>query len=153
MAFMCRQTNIIWVFFVAGSSVIKDFEIEKYNERNDLFSFARYVLRNFLSIIVRYKVFVAVGVSFLLFVHQNQGIVVGMCFPSLFKLAILTYSFRRSIPSYGDYSLASGSLFCFHRSLLQQWSDAFQQEGHHYSVLNEGGHVSSLVVSDLPRCS
>jgi alpha-1,2-glucosyltransferase len=65
-----RQTNIIWTFWIAAESLLEDFESSK--NLKEFFSFG-----NIQKLILNYFSFLIVGISFVLFVIWNKGIVVG----------------------------------------------------------------------------
>jgi hypothetical protein len=75
IAVLFRQTNIIWIFFIAGISVFNDFKSLK--SKKDLVSFLEYIKRNFVNICLKYFLFLAVALAFVIFLILNKGIVVG----------------------------------------------------------------------------
>jgi hypothetical protein len=64
-----RQTNIIWTFWIAAESLLEEFESNKFEE----FLSFDIVVKLFLN----YFSFLFIGISFVLFVIWNKGIVVG----------------------------------------------------------------------------
>ncbi|KAL6077425.1 glucosyltransferase [Balamuthia mandrillaris] len=82
-AVTCRQTNIVWVAFIAATCVLQRFErsiaqnSSELSFFNTLFQFLKYVLANFLNLLARLWVFVILAFSFVIFVVWNGGIVIG----------------------------------------------------------------------------
>uniref|UniRef100_T1IQU4 Dol-P-Glc:Glc(2)Man(9)GlcNAc(2)-PP-Dol alpha-1,2-glucosyltransferase n=1 Tax=Strigamia maritima TaxID=126957 RepID=T1IQU4_STRMM len=99
LAVIIRQTNIIWVAFLAlqtgFNAIVPHLRIDKKENRMDIKTTPRYltiIIRNLFSIFAHHRKrvpylcrellescagYIFVGVIFLFFVHQNKGIVVG----------------------------------------------------------------------------
>jgi hypothetical protein len=76
----CRQTNIIWVLFIAAASVLDDFEGTNSSLPGlsaQFWAFLSFLWKKRYSITLRYWPFIAVGVTFAGFVKLNGGVVVG----------------------------------------------------------------------------
>ncbi len=84
MAVLFRQTNIVWVFFIAATAILDDFENSR-EKKEKLMNLANYLKINLLRILIRYKLFLLNGLAFLLFVYVNKGIVVGKSKKQIFS--------------------------------------------------------------------
>src|SRR5690349_15096863 len=84
-AVLCRQTNIIWIFFIAGTKVFEDFEKKNPAKKNDLFAISKYLFSNLVHIVLRYFTFVCTGLAFVGFAIVNKGIVIGKLYLSSSK--------------------------------------------------------------------
>lgn len=69
ISILFRQTNIIWTFWIAAESLLEENENLTLKK---IFSF-----ENLIKIIQKYFTFLSIGISFILFVYLNKGIVVG----------------------------------------------------------------------------
>lgn len=75
-AVFVRQTNVVWVMFVAAMCVIDDFERSRPTSRSPL-AFVRFLVGNLGAVLQRYWSFVLVALLFVAFVVVNGSIVVG----------------------------------------------------------------------------
>ncbi|KYR00865.1 glycosyltransferase [Tieghemostelium lacteum] len=107
-----RQTNIIWVFFTALTSILtlqQEKENSNSNQESSLFneivSFIRFTIKNLLTIVSLLWGYILVGIMFLVFLKVNGGIVVGdkgnhessLHFVQLFYFSVFTLVF--TLPS------------------------------------------------------
>jgi alpha-1,2-glucosyltransferase len=69
-----RQTNIVWVFFAVAERILLDSRCQKDSEILPFFAFC---WKNKLIIIQKFKWFLLLAGSFVLFVFLNRGIVLG----------------------------------------------------------------------------
>eukprot|EP01133_Synstelium_polycarpum_P010224 gene10224-11911_t len=84
---MIRQTNIIWVFFIAAISILDIYEktlpLATRGRRapktlvQEMTGFVSYLLGNIQTVLLTMWMYVLVGLSFVVFLYVNQGIVVG----------------------------------------------------------------------------
>lgn len=78
-----RQTNIIWAFWIACQYVIDRFDRyqnvqkDKEKETQQLMALLRFLYLNFVRIAKELRWFILLGLSFIIFVFINGGIVVG----------------------------------------------------------------------------
>jgi alpha-1,2-glucosyltransferase len=75
-AVLARQTNVVWVLFVAGMCVLDDFERSRPSSTSPL-AFVQFVSRQFGALVRRYWSFALVALLFVVFVVVNGSIVVG----------------------------------------------------------------------------
>ncbi|ELR24476.1 asparagine-linked glycosylase, putative [Acanthamoeba castellanii str. Neff] len=79
LAVACRQTNIVWVCFIAFSMVLRQY----YKSRGgsdgaaSTLGLLRFAVQNSRSICARLWTFLVLAASFLVFVYLNEGIVIG----------------------------------------------------------------------------
>ena len=76
-----RQTNIVWVAFVAGATLLREIEDELSGLENGIMDFIRdalFAVRQKLEILVQKLLpYALIGIAFCVFIIKNKGIVVG----------------------------------------------------------------------------
>ncbi|VEN57456.1 unnamed protein product [Callosobruchus maculatus] len=139
LAVLCRQTNIIWVLFVAGQYSMKALYItcepkQSKSERFDmdgllvvmkqlLKSPVKQTIQTYLRFWKGITSYLAVGVSFLIFLYINGGIVVGdktaheatIHLPQFFYFSLFCFVFLW--PYFGSQSLDFLSFMKTHKML------------------------------------
>lgn len=156
---LVRQTNIIWVFYVACETILTDLEefVEKILRKNvfdkgSYLKFSQGIVKRLINRGTHKKVlgFVIVALLFVLFVILNQGIVVGdrtahtpvVHIPQMFYFA--TFSLFFSLP-YAIRSLKSFIKLVFsidQAFILLLWTVAF------YYIVQHNTMVHQYVLAD-----
>ena len=132
-AIFFRQTNIVWVVFMAGSTLAKEIDLdadERPPESNTIIQALisalqrgfRFIssLTNIFKLVLHLWPYALLTIGFMAFVYINKGIVVGdrnnhqavLNFPQLFYFAAFTAGF--SLP----FSLSIDKIIRFFKSLL-----------------------------------
>lgn len=70
-----RQTNIIWCFWIVVTSILEMYERQENGK--DVIGFIKFIFKNLLSILYKFWLFALLGISFVIFVIWNNGIVLG----------------------------------------------------------------------------